>query len=242
MRGWANKAMVGMQHLRVDSQIARQLNVAAVLGLLRARPECRWSYTAFRRVDRLGALLAEERTRRWHPHEGDIFEQLVLHTASLRTPSVIVDRQLLLEVGGFDENMRSGEDYDLWMRLALRSPVALLDEPLVDDGDVDEEPEGGNDFENGPVRPGEMDAAENTHRSRWRTLVFVVAIVGVILLAVSAVLITSRRGYFVHTDRGVVALYQGQPILGLQPSSRLGLPRIVVADLTPADAKAAPAL
>jgi glycosyltransferase involved in cell wall biosynthesis len=102
------------------------------MELLRARPECQWSYTAFRRVDRLGALLAEERTRRWHPHEGDIFEQLVLHTASLRTPSVIVARQLLLEVGGFDENMRSGEDYDLWMRLALRSPVALLDEPLVD--------------------------------------------------------------------------------------------------------------
>ena len=37
------------------------------MALLAARPECRWSYTAFRRVDRLGAPLAEERTRRWHP-------------------------------------------------------------------------------------------------------------------------------------------------------------------------------
>ena len=44
----------------------------------------------------------------------------------------MVARQLLREVGGFDEAMRSGEDYDLWMRLALRSPVALVDEPLVD--------------------------------------------------------------------------------------------------------------
>ena len=102
------------------------------LGLLRDRPDCQWSYTAFRRVDRLGALLAEEGTLRWHPHQGDIFEQLVLHTASLRTPSVVADRQLLLKIGGFDENMRSGEDYDLWMRLALHSPVAVVDEPLVD--------------------------------------------------------------------------------------------------------------
>jgi glycosyltransferase involved in cell wall biosynthesis len=102
------------------------------ISLLAARPECRWSYTAFRRVDRVGALLAEERTRRWHPYQGDIFEQLVTHTAEIRTPSVMVARQLLIEVDGFDESVRSGEDYDLWMRLALRSPVAVVEEPLVD--------------------------------------------------------------------------------------------------------------
>ncbi len=102
------------------------------LALLRARPECGWSYTAFRQVDHQGTPLPEERARRFTPHEGDIFEQLVGHTAELRTPSVMVARQLLVDVGGFDEAMRSGEDYDLWMRLALRSPVALVDEPLVD--------------------------------------------------------------------------------------------------------------
>jgi glycosyltransferase involved in cell wall biosynthesis len=102
------------------------------LALLRARPGCRWSYTAFRQVDRAGVPLAAERTRRFDPHEGDIFEQLVMHTAELRTPSVLVERTLLLDAGGFDEDLPSAEDYDLWMRLALRSPVALVDEPLVD--------------------------------------------------------------------------------------------------------------
>jgi hypothetical protein len=38
---------------------------------------------------------------------------------------------LLLEVGAFDESMRSAEDYDLWFRLALRSHIALHPEPLV---------------------------------------------------------------------------------------------------------------
>ena len=102
------------------------------IALLTARPECSWSYTAFRQVDCQGAPLAEEHTRRFTPHQGEIFEQLVAHTAELRTPSVMVARQLLRDVGGFDEAMRSGEDYDLWMRLALWSPVALVDEPLVD--------------------------------------------------------------------------------------------------------------
>jgi len=102
------------------------------LARLRARPGCRWSYTAFRRVDRAGVPLAAERTRRFDPHEGDIFEQLVAHTAELRTPTVLVERALLLDAGGFDEDLPSAEDYDLWMRLALRSPVALVAEPLVD--------------------------------------------------------------------------------------------------------------
>jgi len=101
------------------------------IAQLAARPECRWSYTGFRQVDRAGAPLVAKGPA-WHPHEGDIFEQLVTHSAELRTPSVMVDRQLLSEVGGFDETMSSGEDYDLWTRLALRSPVAVIDQPLVD--------------------------------------------------------------------------------------------------------------
>ena len=43
----------------------------------------------------------------------------------------MVTRQSLEDVGGFDEALPSCEDYDLWMRLALRSPVALVNEPLV---------------------------------------------------------------------------------------------------------------
>jgi glycosyltransferase involved in cell wall biosynthesis len=113
-----------------DLWAPRKLEVQ--MELLRARPECRWSYTAFRQVDREGVPLAAERARRWHPYQGDIFEQVVTHTAEIRTPSVIAVRQLLIDAGGFDERMRSGEDYDLWMRLALRSPVAVAVEPLVD--------------------------------------------------------------------------------------------------------------
>jgi glycosyltransferase involved in cell wall biosynthesis len=105
--------------------------LALQIAAMRARPSCQWSYTAFRRVDRHGKVLAEERYRPWHPHEGAIFGQLVTGRASVRTPSVLVARDLLLEVGGFDESIRSCEDYDLWMRFALRSPVAIVDEPLV---------------------------------------------------------------------------------------------------------------
>jgi len=101
------------------------------LETLRARPNCRWSYTAFLRVDAGGTPLPEEVVRPWVPYEGDIFEQVVTARASLRTPSVLASRQLVAQAGGFDEAMLSAEDYDLWMRLALLSEVAVVDEPLV---------------------------------------------------------------------------------------------------------------
>jgi glycosyltransferase involved in cell wall biosynthesis len=98
---------------------------------LRARANCRWSYTAFLRVDGCGNPLPEEKLRRWVPYEGDIFEQVVTTRASIRTPSVLATRQLIAQAGGFDEAMSSAEDYDLWLRLALYSEVAIVDEPLV---------------------------------------------------------------------------------------------------------------
>ena len=98
---------------------------------LRARPHCRWSYTAFLRVDWHGNPLPEETHRHWVPYEGDIFEHVVTGRASIRTPSVLATRQLIAQAGGFDETMLSAEDYDLWLRLALFSDVAIVDEPLV---------------------------------------------------------------------------------------------------------------
>jgi glycosyltransferase involved in cell wall biosynthesis len=101
------------------------------LDLLQRRPECLWSYTAFVNVDQDGRILPEEARRRWMACEGDIFVKMTRGEVSIRTPTVLVSRRLLLEVGAFDESMRSAEDYDLWFRLALRSPVALHPEPLV---------------------------------------------------------------------------------------------------------------
>jgi glycosyltransferase involved in cell wall biosynthesis len=98
---------------------------------LRARVNCRWSYTAFLQVDGSGNPMPEEAQRPWVPHEGDIFEQVVTGRAQIRTPSVVATRQLIAQAGGFDEELLCAEDHDLWLRLALYSEVAIVDEPLV---------------------------------------------------------------------------------------------------------------
>jgi glycosyltransferase involved in cell wall biosynthesis len=47
--------------------------------------------------------------------------------------TVLLRRDCLRRVGGFDESIRrpSAEDYDLWLRIARHYPLAYLNEPLV---------------------------------------------------------------------------------------------------------------
>ena len=118
-------AFMDSDDLWEPSKLERQL-VA-----MRAEPQCRWSYTAFRIVDSEGTLLASERYRTWTPYGGQIFAETVRTSASIRTPSVVASTELLREAGAFDEAIDCSVDYDLWMRLALRSPVCVVDEPLV---------------------------------------------------------------------------------------------------------------
>jgi glycosyltransferase involved in cell wall biosynthesis len=103
----------------------------AQLAVMPAHSHCQWSYTAFTNVDESGGVLPTEIHRRWVPCDGQIFERMLRGEVSLRTPCVLATRQLLTEAGGFDESIPSGEDYDLWYRLALRSDIAVINEPLV---------------------------------------------------------------------------------------------------------------
>ncbi|MDE2448075.1 MAG: glycosyltransferase family 2 protein, partial [Gammaproteobacteria bacterium] len=119
-------AFLDSDDLWAPTKLERQIET------LRARVNCRWSYTGFLRVDACGTPLPEEAHRPWWvPYEGDIFEPVATGRAAIRTPSVLATRQLIAQAGGFDEAMLSAEDYDLWLRMALYSEVAIVDEPLV---------------------------------------------------------------------------------------------------------------
>ncbi|MDR2367709.1 MAG: glycosyltransferase [Deltaproteobacteria bacterium] len=61
---------------------------------------------------------------------GDIFFQSL--ALCLVSPSATIARKALFdEVGLFDEELASAEDYDLWLRVSLTRPVGLLDRELV---------------------------------------------------------------------------------------------------------------
>jgi glycosyltransferase involved in cell wall biosynthesis len=104
-----------------------QLQIAA----MRAQPTRQWSYTALTRVDEAGQPLEARSGGRFVPHEGSIVMQLLSWQACVATPTVMARRRLLEACGGFDERQGQMEDYEMWLRLALQSDVAVLVEPLT---------------------------------------------------------------------------------------------------------------
>lgn len=62
--------------------------------------------------------------------ETGVFEAS-LNRCMITPSSVMMEKSLFEEHGGFDELLPVCEDYDLWLRIAARYPVGLLDERLL---------------------------------------------------------------------------------------------------------------
>jgi len=62
--------------------------------------------------------------------DGDVFLPS-LHRCLVSPSAVVLRRDLFEAAGGFDESLPACEDYDLWLRLAWRTAVPLIDRPLV---------------------------------------------------------------------------------------------------------------
>jgi glycosyltransferase involved in cell wall biosynthesis len=99
------------------------------VAALGASPQSRWSYTACDRIDASGNRLPTE-SRARATRGGWIFEPLLALEVTVAMPTVVAERSLLEEVGGFDEAQLYGEFHDLVLRLALRSEAVALPEQL----------------------------------------------------------------------------------------------------------------
>ena len=98
---------------------------------LRRRAECGWSYTRFMIVDSTGRITNPRPAGSYPAKGGWIWESLLDGETVIAQPSVLVSRALLEEQGAFDEGLRMCYDDDLWFRLAARSEVDAVDEPLT---------------------------------------------------------------------------------------------------------------
>jgi glycosyltransferase involved in cell wall biosynthesis len=102
------------------------------IASLRRHPQRRWSYTAFAVVDADGSVRrAAAADERQSAPSGWILERILNDRTVIALPSVLVSRQLLGELGAFDEALTMCEDDELWLRLAAASEIDGVDEPLT---------------------------------------------------------------------------------------------------------------
>ena len=107
-----------------SDKLARQSALMAERG-------CGWSYTQCGRIDADGRAASWSGVLPWRAFEGDIVEPLLTMHALIALPTVMAERALIESVGGFDEQQRFAEDYDLWLRLALRAKVCAFADRLT---------------------------------------------------------------------------------------------------------------
>lgn len=67
---------------------------------------------------------------RWPGPSGWIYPQLLM-CSEVATPTVLIHRSVLDEVGQFDPSLKSGEDYDLWLRASRVTPIVRVNAPTV---------------------------------------------------------------------------------------------------------------
>ena len=100
--------------------------LAVQMGWLGERPTYRIAQTGERWLDHG----RHRNPRAWHRKEERLFPRCL--ERCLVSPSAVVIRRDLYEaLGGFDPAFAVCEDYELWLRIALREPVGLVDEALV---------------------------------------------------------------------------------------------------------------
>ncbi len=66
-----------------------------------------------------------------HQREGDIFAD-ALKKCIIGPSTVLLDRALFEEHGGFDESLEVAEDYEFWLRITARERVAYLNRELTE--------------------------------------------------------------------------------------------------------------
>lgn len=101
------------------------------LKQLAANPTRRWSCTGISFIDEHGAPTAQRAGAPYVAQSGWILERLLMFTAAATMPTLMVDRSLLDEVGGFDEAFLLREDYELEVRLAAGSEIHALPDALT---------------------------------------------------------------------------------------------------------------
>ncbi|AZO71439.1 MULTISPECIES: trifunctional glycosyltransferase/class I SAM-dependent methyltransferase/polysaccharide deacetylase [unclassified Mesorhizobium] len=102
--------------------------LAKMLAALKAAPEAVAAYCGSRRVMPDGGLTPSSIAPEVAIQPFETFAR----RCAIRTHALLVDRETIVELGGFDVSLRTCEDWDLWQRLArLGKRWVMVDEPLA---------------------------------------------------------------------------------------------------------------
>lgn len=99
------------------------------VAVLQEHHEVGWVHSGVLYVDGDGNVTGQV-SRTDQPAIGWVFDHLLL-VKFIFEPSLVARRELVVRLGGFDERVTAGEDWELELRLARATPGAYIREPLL---------------------------------------------------------------------------------------------------------------
>lgn len=112
-----------------DDDLFEPDKIEKQMALAARMPDARFIHSDFRKFNEESPDLGVRDTS-WF--SGDMYPGILEHWSTLMaSPCVMVRRDVLAEVGGFDETMRWAEELDLWRRIARKYPFFHVPEPLT---------------------------------------------------------------------------------------------------------------
>ena len=103
--------------------------IGAGLACFARHPEAGMVYGGFRRIAADGTPVGHDH---YKAASDDAYADLLVTNVIGMHAAVLYRRDVLLELGGFDEQLRRIEDYDLFLRLARRFPIASHPEIIAE--------------------------------------------------------------------------------------------------------------
>jgi glycosyltransferase involved in cell wall biosynthesis len=101
---------------------------------LESQSDCNWVYGPWQQQDEHGRDITTAYNHRpfafMRKRSGNILGYLLLGEL-IALCSVMISRYLVLEVGGFDINLPCFQDYELWLRVAARSPLGYIEDSNI---------------------------------------------------------------------------------------------------------------
>lgn len=145
---------------------------------LRKYPEAALAFTdtmMFRDSTVLQAAMNQQMLKEWcRSHKSDLpgcyygplYPELLMQDC-MNTSAIVVRREVLESQGGFDENFKVGEDYDLWLRIARSYPMIFIDRVLCRYRVHDDGLSGGEDVRALRWLEAHMAVREKHRRMEW---------------------------------------------------------------------------
>lgn len=115
-------AFLDSDDVYLEDKLERQI------AYMERRPDVDMIYTSAYCIDERGNLL--EGRNYVATVEGNIYEEVAFfQPVTITLPTVMVRREVIENVGGFDEAMDRFEDTDLWRRIAKKHRIGIIKEP-----------------------------------------------------------------------------------------------------------------